>query len=337
MCWYSDLSNVHSPTSAGIFQGAAGATGSLVIQLPAYWNTIDNCVSVDDSLLAAIAANSADYYLQIDTAAFPDGATRGQLEQQVVLLGLDVTTWVCPKGTKFPVKNEPSASGCGSIVRLADAVSPQLGMTTIGYGGAYAIDYRIQGPGVDATMDSASLMGMDYCDPGTLRCSVARMPYEWGVPMSKVTVAATAGPTGMSLAYADAFTTGVTPWSRTGAGLTLDLSSASGYTEARFFYVAKAKDTVPVEMAPDVQAGSGDASSQVPLTVTAGAMVRGNGDVHYQVAVSVDGGAYSQIATSKTPVITVNEATGHTYRFEVRAIDDRGTASDWVEGTDVTI
>jgi hypothetical protein len=72
------------PTGAHLHDGAAGDTGSIVATFPAFdadFPISDGCVGgLSSSLLDAIAANPADYYVDVHTTAMSGGAVRGQLE-----------------------------------------------------------------------------------------------------------------------------------------------------------------------------------------------------------------------------------------------------------------
>jgi hypothetical protein len=336
LCWYSDLSAIHSPIAAAIFQGSAGSSGPFVIELPPIWITWDNCTAVDQSLLDAIAANPGGYYLQIISAAYQDGATRGQLELEVQTTTIDVATWVCPQGTKI----DPAGKwrdACGAVVLPAAGLTPNLGMTTSAFGGAYAIDYRVQAEGFDQTIDSATLMSACWCNAATRHCNDGNVPYEWaGVPMSQVTVKPIAAPPGAKLAYVDVSSA---DWSRGANGsVSIDMSNAWGFTLVTFIYTAPVSTATTIEAAPVVEVGTPDeGTTDVPLTVSYGALVRGGGTVRYDLQVSVDGSPYKMVDVTTVPVSTVKEPAGHTYVFRVRAFDDHGAKSDWVEGEAVTI
>lgn len=71
-----------TPTTADIHHAGAGSTGPAVLTLPPFTDGqgSDGCVGGQDpSLLADIKANPADYYVNIASDTFPDGALRGQL------------------------------------------------------------------------------------------------------------------------------------------------------------------------------------------------------------------------------------------------------------------
>jgi hypothetical protein len=75
-----------------------------------------------------MAADSSGY-LQVNTAAYPSGATRGQLELVIPTTSLDVGTWMCPQGTKIDPQGD-WRQVCGAVVLLSAGIEPNLGMTT---------------------------------------------------------------------------------------------------------------------------------------------------------------------------------------------------------------
>jgi hypothetical protein len=342
LCWWMDTSVLTGPTTVGIYQGAAGGNGPLVVPLKFYWQG-STCQIVDQTVLDAIEADAAGFYLQIASTAYPDGATRGQLELVLPTNVFDVSVWLCSPGTKFPVdRMDLMNAACGSVVLPQDVNPPWPGTTTIGFGGGFPIDFRVDGPeGFSQTIDRA-IVGYPggWCNPETLICTFGLHTYEWsGIPLGSVTVTPLAGPDGASFAYTDLVTPdeGVS-WTRgPNHSVTVDLSEQY-FVEVEFFYVAPDHVTTPLVAAPTVEVGTPeDGSASVPLTVTSAAQVRGPGGVRYQLQMSKDGRPFHMASMGTSPVSVVNVAASHTYRFRVRALDWRGGVSDWAEGSDVTV
>jgi len=75
------VSGLDGLTAAHIHQGAAGASGGVVVDLAATFaaGTATGSVTADAATVAAILAAPADYYVQVHTSANPAGALRGQL------------------------------------------------------------------------------------------------------------------------------------------------------------------------------------------------------------------------------------------------------------------
>ena len=82
LCFQLSASNITLPASAAhIHLGAAGVQGPVAVGLtpPGADGASSGCVTVARTLVAAILANPAGYYVNIHTSDFPDGAVRGQL------------------------------------------------------------------------------------------------------------------------------------------------------------------------------------------------------------------------------------------------------------------
>lgn len=84
-------------TAAHIHEGAAGAAGPIVVGLtiqpgPFGPSDVYGCAfGLDTALVGDILANPGDYYANLHTAGFPDGAVRGQLFSPNALLLGDLT------------------------------------------------------------------------------------------------------------------------------------------------------------------------------------------------------------------------------------------------------
>ena len=80
VCASVHVRGLDTPTKAHIHQAAAGVAGPIVVELPApVFNHSFSCQNIDPALYDQIAANPAGFYVNVHTAAFPDGAVRGQL------------------------------------------------------------------------------------------------------------------------------------------------------------------------------------------------------------------------------------------------------------------
>jgi hypothetical protein len=85
LCAFMIYLGQSTPVAAHIHDGAAGVAGPIVVTLPPFDDAdpiADGCVGgLDPSLLADIAANPGEYYVNVHTDAHPDGAVRGALEE----------------------------------------------------------------------------------------------------------------------------------------------------------------------------------------------------------------------------------------------------------------
>jgi hypothetical protein len=83
ICYHIEVTGIDLPaTAAHIHPGAAGTANPPVVVLgaPDETGVADGCVSdVERSLIKDIRKHPADYYVNVHTGQFPDGAIRGQL------------------------------------------------------------------------------------------------------------------------------------------------------------------------------------------------------------------------------------------------------------------
>lgn len=80
VCTHLEVRNIGPVTAAHIHRGAAGVNGPPVITLDAPDDDDSNdCDDVADDLLDAIRRMPAEFYVNVHTAEFPNGAIRGQI------------------------------------------------------------------------------------------------------------------------------------------------------------------------------------------------------------------------------------------------------------------
>ena len=117
LCYQLAAKNLPAAVAAHIHKAASGATGPVVVPLntPDAADTSSGCASVARTLVTAILADPASYYVNVHTAEFPAGAVRGQLTgTSRASLGTSFTLDL--KGT-----SEPNATGTAAIRIRKDA------------------------------------------------------------------------------------------------------------------------------------------------------------------------------------------------------------------------
>lgn len=80
LCVRLQVRGIGTPTAAHIHDGASGVAGPIVVTLPTpTFNASFDCIDVPPAVYADIAANPADFYVNVHNAEHPAGAVRGQL------------------------------------------------------------------------------------------------------------------------------------------------------------------------------------------------------------------------------------------------------------------
>jgi hypothetical protein len=81
LCWNLYVRQTDAATAAHLHRGAAGAAGPPVVTLttPGLDGHSEGCVAVDETLARQISNQAHEYYVNVHTAAYPNGAVRGQL------------------------------------------------------------------------------------------------------------------------------------------------------------------------------------------------------------------------------------------------------------------
>lgn len=81
ICYEITVSNIAAATGAHIHEGAAGASGDVVVALtaPDATGTSTGCVDATAELIKRIRQSPELFYVNVHNAEFPNGAVRGQL------------------------------------------------------------------------------------------------------------------------------------------------------------------------------------------------------------------------------------------------------------------
>ena len=80
--WIHD--NLGRPNGAHIHKGPPGVDGpvGVTMQQPPYLNSVTACQQLSRSQANSLRHRPRNYYVNVHTTAFPDGAARGQLDYQ---------------------------------------------------------------------------------------------------------------------------------------------------------------------------------------------------------------------------------------------------------------
>jgi hypothetical protein len=79
VCFKLTWSGIGTPTASHIHQGAAGKSGPVVLPLFSGTPKHSACVTASKSLVGKILKKPANYYVNVHTSKYPNGAVRGQL------------------------------------------------------------------------------------------------------------------------------------------------------------------------------------------------------------------------------------------------------------------
>ena len=81
ICYEVAVSNIGTATAAHIHSGGADVAGPVLVTLtaPAASGSSKDCATLEHEKILEILKNPGNYYVNVHTAEFPDGAVRGQL------------------------------------------------------------------------------------------------------------------------------------------------------------------------------------------------------------------------------------------------------------------
>jgi hypothetical protein len=84
LCYEVEVQKIDRPVGMHIHEGESGKSGGIVVPLTtptASDTTTNGCADVDATLIGRMAATPGNFYVNVHTEAYPQGAVRGQLSQ----------------------------------------------------------------------------------------------------------------------------------------------------------------------------------------------------------------------------------------------------------------
>jgi hypothetical protein len=82
ICYVLTARRIAPATAAHIHEAPPGEAGDVVVELaPPTFGVSGGCTSADPELVADIAANPSEYYVNVHNEPYPAGAMRGQLHR----------------------------------------------------------------------------------------------------------------------------------------------------------------------------------------------------------------------------------------------------------------
>ena len=84
VCYEVSVQKIDRPVGAHIHEGESGQSGGIVVPLTtptASDTTTTGCANADAALMSRLTANPGDFYVNVHTDRYPQGAVRGQLSQ----------------------------------------------------------------------------------------------------------------------------------------------------------------------------------------------------------------------------------------------------------------
>lgn len=248
------------------------------------------------------------------------------------------------------------ATGSGNYQRIFEGrnrwgdysgAAPDPDGTGIWDMGQYATNANTYGMQVELTRETGDTT------PPTSSASLSPAPNSNGWNNSNVTVTIHAADTGSGVYYQTYSATGAGAFGTTTGGATVaPVIAAQGTTtvfyqatdnwynsnsvQAATVRIDKTPPVITKSPAPAFVKGHLGATT-APISISWAGTDATSGINHYDLMESVDGGAFSLVASPTAASITENLKPGHSYQFEVRAIDNAGNASGFIAGSKFTL
>jgi hypothetical protein len=203
VCVRWDVLGIDAATAAEIGTGAEGVAGTTLLALPTpdADGLGDDCVTdLDSAVVQSIIDDPAGFFVNVQNAAFPDGAVRGQLEP-IDVTRVTLGKFVCPPEIQTPADLAAAAIGTCTIAGLTGTIGdPPAGHTWDPEPLEFDMQVQLEDDGGLLTMDDAELDGGSTC--GATTCAPGRT-YTWSdVFVGPTTVTELTFPTGYRFGWA---------------------------------------------------------------------------------------------------------------------------------------
>jgi hypothetical protein len=126
VCFEIHVSGIGLPaTAAHIHQGATGVAGPIIVSLapPGANGVSSGCVSAAKAIVKAITKDPANYYVNVHTSDFPNGALRGQLTNgsgHSDEEGSDILSTTLSGANEVPGPGDPDGAGTAFVALIPD-------------------------------------------------------------------------------------------------------------------------------------------------------------------------------------------------------------------------
>ena len=116
VCWSFQLTGVDHPTAAHIHHGGSTVSGPVVIPLGGSFKP-SGCTTSTSAIVSLVLSQPAEYYVNVHSQSYPDGAVRGQL----------VASGGGPSGSKLHVVGLANIVPAGIFKNCAILPTPEPG------------------------------------------------------------------------------------------------------------------------------------------------------------------------------------------------------------------